>query len=64
MSNTTELIPLYSDFIILYSKQGNDEGVTQFKKKEKKIVEDILNGIKDTELKNSFLENRKIKNLI
>lgn len=39
-------------------------GVTQFKKKGKKIVEDILNGIKDTELKNSFLKNRKIKNLI
>ena len=63
MSNTSELISLCCDFIDLYSKQGNDEGATQFKKKGKKIVDDILSGIKEPELKKSFLEQSEVKKL-
>lgn len=64
MSNTSELISLCCDFIDLYSKQGNEKGMTKFKKKGKKIVDDILSGIKEPELKKSFLEQSEVKKLL
>ena len=64
MSNTEQLVPLFYDFIDLFSRQGNEEGIIQFKEKGKKIIEDILVGIKDKELKSSFLKQKEVKEFL
>jgi predicted ATPase/class 3 adenylate cyclase len=61
MSYVVEFIPLYSDFLTLYSLQGNIEGVTDFKEKGKRTIEKVLSGIKEKHLKESFLKSEEIK---
>jgi len=64
MSNTEGLISLYSDFITLFMKKGDESKITKYKKKGKQIVEGILEDIDSERIRYSFLKKKEIRQIL
>jgi len=64
MSNTEGLVYLYSDFITLFMKKGDESEISEYKKKGKQIVDRILEGIDSEEMKFTFLKKNEVMQIL
>jgi predicted ATPase len=64
MVNTAKLISLCADFVELYSATGEAEKMAEFKEKGRNLVDEILRGIEDPELQESFCRQEEVQKLL
>lgn len=64
MVNTAELISLSGDFVDLFAASGNEEKRAAFKEKGRNLIEEILRGIDQPELRERFCEKEEVRKLL